>query len=513
MQRITGSLSVLVLTVGCATSPKRPTVDLRSDDIVKKQLFTGANGLRIEFVELKNGKGLLRVEGGQGLLDRKVVLTQKVLHGNQAQSHHTLYHGSRVAVLFRWTRTGRWKFQGLEKKTVDIKPHPSRSAAIDARALLVKHAQQQKSGALSFQRYDRVYWKKQLGGLLAQNAARAKKACGVEWRPELDWSQIDDAIIKRRGWRLIRHCLRPLFTLVQTCKRSTVLARQRPEVQKLLARVKTLRLFPTRGGVKSTLVGSVLHHHCREPKQGHLLAVRWSKKSNETLGQLLEKATNDVCIQGKRQIVLRSRQQAACYGQGNSFRCSPRRYGTSYDIGRCLPFYDPRYVERGTFRLKWRSCIKVDLARKTCELRCGKRKKSLPLMTADDKARLLARARFAVSPFSRRPHALARDRRGIYYYVDRSSKKSLKDYRVFVGRRGRLIRQQMVDVVDDSEGQIFATKRGKLRLVVSKARGFWISRGQTRKLVMVPIKSNLPLIHRELGVYWGKRLDTPCDDF
>ncbi len=123
-------------------------------------------------------------------------------------------------------------------------------------------------------------------------------------------------------------------------------------------------------------------------------------------------------------------------------------------------------------------------------------------------------AKFVPSPHQRRAHALARDRRGVYYYVDRGlSRARSKDFRVFIGRRGRMHPQQVVDVVSDSQGEIFETKRGKLRLIVGKTQALWITKRRTHRLTQVPVKENLKLIYTELGLYLGKRLGTPCDDF
>ena len=87
------------------------------------------------------------------------------------------------------------------------------------------------------------------------------------------------------------------------------------------------------------------------------------------------------------------------------------------------------------------------------------------------------------------------------------------DFRVYIGRRGKLRMQAMVDVISDSEGEVFATKRGKLRLVVGKGEALWIRGRRQTRLTQVSVKENLPMIYQELGPYWGKPLYTPCDHF
>ncbi|MCP4445538.1 MAG: hypothetical protein GY811_09380 [Myxococcales bacterium] len=52
----------------------------------------------------------------------------------------------------------------------------------------------------------------------------------------------------------------------------------------------------------------------------------------------------------------------------------------------------------------------------------------------------------------RNEFALARDNRGIYYYVDRLSRRFRgKSFRVFKGPRGQLTETPLVDIVDDSD--------------------------------------------------------------
>ena len=116
-----------------------------------------------------------------------------------------------------------------------------------------------------------------------------------------------------------------------------------------------------------------------------------------------------------------------------------------------------------------------------------------------------------------RPYALARDNTGVYYYVDRGYDEedptAPKNFRLFVGQRGNLKQQKMTNVVSDSQGDIFSTKTGSLRLILNKNESSWVEGKKQTKLVIVPVEDNLPMIYGELGVYSGERLGTPCDDF
>ena len=86
-----------------------------------------------------------------------------------------------------------------------------------------------------------------------------------------------------------------------------------------------------------------------------------------------------------------------------------------------------------------------------------------------DKAKaVLDKSQFLSPGLVRRPHLLARDDMGIYYYVDKLSERhGGKAFRVFVGKRGAMKQVPLVDIAMDSAGQVFSTKTGDLRLVDS----------------------------------------------
>src|SRR5207249_945286 len=126
-------------------------------------------------------------------------------------------------------------------------------------------------------------------------------------------------------------------------------------------------------------------------------------------------------------------------------------------------------------------------------LHCGPRTTPFSPVAPDEAKAQLQAARFTALDRPR-PHALARDS---HYYVDRAREHS---YRVFVGPKGALKRQKMIDVVDDSQGQIFVTASGKLRLLISAEGAVWSAPNESRQLSRVPIDENLPMIFGDLGV-------------
>jgi hypothetical protein len=146
---------------------------------------------------------------------------------------------------------------------------------------------------------------------------------------------------------------------------------------------------------------------------------------------------------------------------------------------------------------------------------CGKKDLKLTRLAAADEKAMVAAARFVEGPFGRQEYALARDERGIYYYVDRGLGPTF-DFRLYVGPRGAMKLQKMKNVVRDSAGDVFASRSGELRLVLNKAdgkrEGFWVKGKKRTPLVTLPLDENEGLIYNDLGVYVGIPYGSPCDD-
>lgn len=200
--------------------------------------------------------------------------------------------------------------------------------------------------------------------------------------------------------------------------------------------------------------------------------------------------------------------------QAAGFRLVPAERGLSEGW-----FFDPRFfapTRAESFRgldLRHYSWLELDAEAQRCKLTCGTRTMALELLDAATTARLTARAGFAAPLARRQPHGLARDRRGIYYFVDRSADPAARDFRLWAGPLGRLKRLPMTNVVSDSRGDVFATRDGSLRLALEQANSFWIRGKRSTALLNVPIADNLQLVYNELGVYLGEPFGTPCDRF
>lgn len=173
--------------------------------------------------------------------------------------------------------------------------------------------------------------------------------------------------------------------------------------------------------------------------------------------------------------------------------------------------------------------------------RCGTTKSPLRRLTPAAAKRFLDKVTFRSQYWKREPHLLSRNDEGEYFYVDRARATTrrgglrfhpplseLRDFRLWRGRRGRMKRVKLQDVVIDSAGQIFLSKKGALhvstrkyiakrslvknRRVITKLA--WRDRrtNKRQKLTLVPLDTpTLKLIHRQLGPYIGVKVGLPCD--
>lgn len=199
------------------------------------------------------------------------------------------------------------------------------------------------------------------------------------------------------------------------------------------------------------------------------------------------------------------------YGDGKTFY-RQRVFGGGSNGGEKTAnwtFWAPREHNHGS--LNYRDNLFVV----SCGSRFSKdeRSRNFNLLGDNERAKLLARARFKTLPFKHAPMFLMRNRQGVYYFVDHI--RGGKGYRLFVGRRGNLKPYKLIDIVDDSEGMIFVTKKGELHLVVDKNErsAEWTKGKRKDELKNVPVDQNRRLIYNSLGVYDAIKLGTPCEDF
>jgi hypothetical protein len=150
---------------------------------------------------------------------------------------------------------------------------------------------------------------------------------------------------------------------------------------------------------------------------------------------------------------------------------------------------------------------------KSCD---GKDDSVLTQLTGDKAKAVLDKSQLMTEAMVYRPHMLARDDAGVYYYVDRlAAAYGGKGFRVFVGKKGAMKQLPLTDVASDTAGEVFSTKSGDLRLThtVTDDGGMkvvWVKGEKKNELVSLDTDANSPVIFRELGIYTF--LGTLCDN-
>jgi len=146
-------------------------------------------------------------------------------------------------------------------------------------------------------------------------------------------------------------------------------------------------------------------------------------------------------------------------------------------------------------------------------LSCGAHDRDLKKLPDGEAAKMIADGLFKKPFWRRQAQFLARDDTGTYYYVDRlRDEHGGKGHRIFVGPKGALKEMPMTNIVSDSVGEIYSTKKGELRFIVSQNAAQWVRGAVKTELTIVPVEDNVKMIYGDLGVYEGT-LGTPCDEF
>ncbi|MCA9680065.1 MAG: hypothetical protein H6709_01355 [Kofleriaceae bacterium] len=208
-------------------------------------------------------------------------------------------------------------------------------------------------------------------------------------------------------------------------------------------------------------------------------------------------------------------------GEGDYFAAVPGDMDTLF-YGDGKTFYKQRAFSGGRNGTKWSmrmwsprvdhvADLDGDVGKGT--MTCGKDKTELTQVPDAEAAKILDKATFRLPFWKRQAHALSRDDRGIYYYVDQlRDEYGGKDYKLYAGPKGAMKELGLTNIVSDSEGEIFASKKGELRFIQDRSKATWIKGEKRVELVQVPLENNLPMIYGELGVYEGS-LGTPCDEY
>lgn len=520
----------VALAVGCgggsqaaevgvgASAPPEPLPPL---EVRQTKAYRGPDGLRVEVIDLAGDEALVRASGVDSELAGMVLRYKRVEDGRWYR-YRTDYHGRSLSILVRQQLPSgemRWKsyIPDASRDGFDIEYDEAASATVAVDELHRAHVEQQLSGAIeALARFDRAAEQAGEEQSIARDVAHTERECGKSVPLQVEWSTVTDEQLLSKS--ISGYCGSLLSGLRNLCRTET-------GKQFVKQSVKGGRCSLDGDAALSFQQGELRWSisfesvNLDQKARDALLAFQ-PAGVDSTLGAQILREKTSVCSDDKGEhVVLVGPRDAAhkglAYGDGSKFFLVPSPPMLSDGW-----FFDPRQRDdkrNDNFRgldLRVFSYVEPNTDKGVCKLVCGTRQTELKLLSGDKKESMLRGARYEPSPHGRQPYALARDKRGNYYYVDRgATEETAKDFRLYRGKRGRLKPLAMKDVVSDSEGEIFASESGRLRLLVGRENAQWIKKGRSQDLMLLPLADNWGLIYNELGVYLGKRLGVPCDDF
>ncbi|WP_235685816.1 hypothetical protein [Corallococcus silvisoli] len=536
--RVVVAVAVLAAVLG-------PLPVLAAAPVEPGKVFVGPQGEQVAVVPLaprEEKKFILRIQGTGSVLDTLVLpytLKDWSSLSTQRHSYTTQWHGKDYSPLIIVGTRAELHFPGGPGNGVAVQYDEARSQKLKPEEVYAQHQQQTQSGQLAkLMAFDRKAEESVHDTAYAEVLQAMNTSCGTSVAGAIDWATISEPVLKAQD--IARFCAFPLNALKAMCEvseeaRGAVKARlQHLDCRFGAALEPALQgdrfVWTTSPEVSNQQKAATRYFKKQLPVAALLVASpatavepSWGKAEN--LGQRMLLEATPVCTDGKGHYVAAvpyeetdGLEDRLYYGDGKAFFEVPRPRGGNLSA---MTFMDPRFFNpKGSpdydgLDLRVHSALSVDPQERTCSLRCGERKVSLEMIPGTEARELLRKATYAPNPQKFVPHALLRDSKGTYYYVDKGFTPSeARNFRVFIGPRGDLKPQKMTNVVADSEGEIFTTKKGQLRLVIDRAQTpMWIENPRTEvELRNVPVGQNLPLIYNELGVYTGLRLGTPCDD-
>ncbi len=533
MKRILLAPALAMVLLACGGGPKteakkamKPPMD-PAEAVAGTRLFTGEDGIRAQVVELKGGeKAFIKVTGSRSEVEGKV-LEHEIREDGRRLSYITQIRGRDRYTLVRTKplRGGKsqWKlYLGAKYPNgVKVSFDEEGSPNVPGAKIYTEHYAQRGEGSLAkLQEFNRKDEEAEEEKELAEKAAFLAKKCKLQVKVAVKWDGISDDDLKK--YSISSYCGNALDAMRDLCEDNDMArAYLKQNIRKMECRLGGERSFKVAKGAlawSESFEGT----NSRQFARKSLLEQDYKGK---TLQYQLALSETRVCgdSEEKRYIVLApdgSDNPGLFYGNGETFH----KAKTSKMLGPDW-FYDPRHFNprnndgfRGHDLRVW-SSVEFDKKKGECAVTCGTRTSKVKMMTGEAAMSVARDMNIEPDPLPFAPHALARDRRGTYYYVERGTKKGQERlFRLHVGKLGSLKLQKMRDIVSDSGGEIFSSRAGDLRLVIDrddeeKSKATWIAGKRPRRLKMISIHKNLDLIYNKLGIYTGKPLGNPCDDY
>ncbi len=462
-------------------------------------VLTGPHNSKVEVVPIQGKDGelpqaLLRITG----LDHPLAGVTFRAHREISTSNTIMWkvelEGGPYVVLSIWGQYPDAVNLQLPELGLDIKLSVDDflSNTVDRDLLLADHRRRLADGSLAeLARFHRVPLVAKKQKELSKAESLWKKTCGASLKVSMEWSSVPDEELADSN-----HCSALVAAATDICKRDEASKR---------AMGKQVKTLVCRRSDKTRLSLGADGVLLSEEAQKHTLPGHLAQAKLDAKPKL-------VALLKLRETVLRSED-------GLVLVVMPEEQKKSTYAGRDGILYKQSIaLSNKGFLAVLNGPTNADMRRKELgrwTLDCGDTSKEFIEASDAFGEELLAKAKRKPRLWKRELFALARDDRGIYYYVDKMrADQGGHGFRVFRGPRGSLKLTPLVDIVDDSDGMIFATTKGKLRLILDKkkrSKALWIEGKKERSLVYLSLSENKEFIFGDLGVYANTPYGSVCD--
>lgn len=514
-------LAMFIAVAALGSVPARAAAPIESGKV-----FSGPEGEQVAVIPLtpvESKKVLVLVQGTGTELDGKVLPHDVDDSSSSTVTYATELHGRGYWTLIVHASGGRRSYAlnvPGRRDSITLTFDEARTKALKGDEVYALHQKQKADGTLTrVMAFDRKAEAAHAESGLTELVKAMNEACGSSATVAVDWNSISDAQLKK--YSIASYCGAPFESLRRLCESAEAKKAIQAQVKEVSCRFGDALKLEVQAGKVAWMTATEEANQEEFATKYFTENLESARGQGEKLAERLRLEKVRVCTDGKGHYVaaMPSEKQTVqlAYGDGKRFvHVAPPPW-----VLNGYSFLEPRFFNKSmnpSFRgldMRVYSEVELDEAQKTCSVRCGSRTIPFTWVESEKAQELVQKATFEPNPQKYVPYALLRDQLGRYYLVDRGFQPSEeRSFRVFIGQKGSMQQQKMTDIVSDSEGEIFATKKGELRLVVDRAApSTWIENSKKKtELRAVPVEENLPLIYNELGVYTGARLGTPCDD-
>lgn len=505
---------------------KEPVTKVKAPEFIEDSLrvYSGSDGILVTVATTKDGRAFVQTARTGSVIDGKVLPCEIRRTGNRREEWKTQFEGKQRIVITKNFGGGGavdlrvWPPGVYMRGGIQVRFNQELTEKASTGALVEGYRKQVIDGSLAkIQKFDEEKRINVEQKEMESAVSKFRDSCFFSPRYTLKW----ESIKKRKAEKLTlsEHCGRLLNEFRGFCRYDFWRQFLKENLKEVVCKRADSLRFELSEGTLTFGYPLRTSNFWKKLRKKLLEDLRWEDGRN--LAQVLNEGRSQVCTDGKGKYVglkilddlekyRPSVERRLFYGNDKELRLLPPRRPRNSEGW----FFDPRYVsKKAPYRWSRVSLLKINEKDGSCLLQCGKHESKLRLMGREKKMNLFKNAKMKEPLARRKPYGLARDRKGIYYYVDMAESDQVKDYRLFKGPLGNLKRMKMTNIVSDSEGDVFATPNGKLRLVLEKEHSFWMRGKKREKLINVPIEKNYTLIFNDLGVYLGQPYGTPCDIF